>query len=293
MNYRHHYHAGNHADVLKHLVHLSILRALAKKEGGVCVLDTHAGAGVYDLLAPAARKTAEADAGIQRLLLNAEDAPPLVQDYLAQIATLNTRLGVPRTVTYYPGSPVITAQVLRPQDQLIACEKHPQEADFLRTHFADFTGDAPCATHHTDGYHAVKAFVPPPKLAGGAGLKRLLVLIDPPFESDADYDAALKAVKTIHSRMAQAVVAVWYPIKLRNEADAWLRRIENSGLRKVLNIELIVNDPTRVGGFNGSGLVILNPPFGLVEALYEPLQWAGKQLSPMQDAVRCEWVVEE
>lgn len=239
MNYRHAYHAGNAADCMKHAVLVWVLRALARKETPFLVLDTHAGAGRYDLAADPALRTGEAADGIMRLL---DDPPTPVADYVALV----------RELGLYPGSPALIAALLRPGDRAICCELHPEDHAALRRLFAR---DRRVAVHLRDGYQAVGAFLPPPERRG-------LTLIDPPYEQPDEQERLVDALRTASRRFATGIVLAWYPIKHLAPVRALHNSIVASGLRDVLACELLLRAPIDPARLNGSGLLVMNPPFG-------------------------------
>lgn len=254
MNYRHAFHAGNFADCVKHALLVWIVRALARKATPFRVLDTHAGCGRYDLLAEAER-TGEWRAGIARIL---GDPPAPLADY----AALVERLGL------YPGSPLLVRTLLRDEDRLACCELHPDDAAALRRLFAR---DRHVAVHHRDGYEAVRALLPPPERRG-------LVLLDPPFEREDEWDRLLGALREGTRRFAGGVYAAWYPIKGRAAARAFHGRVRDAGLRDVVAAELWLREPVDAARLDGCGLLVRNPPWGfeaeapgILEALLERL----------------------
>jgi 23S rRNA (adenine2030-N6)-methyltransferase len=249
VNYRHAFHAGNFADCVKHAVLVWLVRAMARKPAGFCVLDTHAGIGGYDLAEGAAAQTGEWRAGIGRLLGNA--APDLA-DYLALVA----RLGL------YPGSPRLIRALLRPQDRLVCCELHPEDVVALRR---VFRGDAQVAVHHRDGWEALGALLPPAE-------KRGLVLIDPPYEAADEFATLAEGIRRAHRRFPAGVLAAWYPVKARTPARA-LRAALQAGVRDVVAVELCLREPLDAARLNGCGLAVVNPPFGF-EAAMRPLMAA-------------------
>ncbi len=236
MNYRHAYHAGNFADCLKHAVLVWLLGALARKDKPFCVLDTHAGAGFYDLSGAEAAKTAEAAHGIVRLL---DDTPPVLAPYVETVR----RLGL------YPGSPAIARAMLRPDDRLIACELHPEEHGKLRLAMA---GDARAAVHLRDGYAAVRAFLPPPERRG-------LTLFDPPFEQEDEFVRLADAVRSAMRRFPGGVVAAWYPVKHRAPVRMFLASLD--GVKDMVTVEVLLRTPTDPTRLNGCGLLLVNPPY--------------------------------
>lgn len=243
MNYRHAYHAGNFADCMKHAILLVLLKSLARKPAGFCVLDTHAGCGQYDLSSEEAQKTGEWKSGIGRLL-DSED--PALQDYLSAV----------RDLGLYPGSPALARHALRPQDQLVACELHPEDVRPLRRLFRD---DPQVSIHHRNGYEALRALLPP------KDLKRGLVLIDPPFEKLDDFTQCAEAISLIRNRFRAGIVAVWYPIKHRTPVRAFYNALKDAGIRDILACEFLLRpalDPSRL---NGCGMLVVNAPFGFKE----------------------------
>jgi len=213
MNYRHAFHAGNHADVLKHIVLLALLEAFKRKDAPFFVLDTHAGRGQYLLQGEQAGKTGEARGGIFRLFV-LKGLPALVQRYLKRVQADNP-VGA---LVNYPGSPLIAAQVMREQDRLAACELQPEEARALASLFRQ---DERVGVHARDGYGAMKALLPPKE-------KRGFVLIDPPYESqDAEYVTILAAIKDALVRWPTGTYAIWYPIKQRKSLNQFFRKAAN------------------------------------------------------------------
>jgi 23S rRNA (adenine2030-N6)-methyltransferase len=255
VNYRHAFHAGSFADVFKHAVLCRILHYLRGKPAAFRVIDTHAGAGLYDLTSPEASRGGEWHDGIEKLLAAPLPVPvaALLKPYLEVIGALNER----GRLAVYPGSPALTRAWLRPQDRLIACELEPQAATALARHLQ---GDARIKTLEIDGWTALSAYVPPKERRG-------LVLVDPPFEQDSDFRRLAEALAAAHRKWATGIYALWYPIKGRSEPDALAKRLRRLGIGKILRAELIVSplsDPTRL---NGSGLILVNPPWTLESEL--------------------------
>ncbi|MEW9272778.1 23S rRNA (adenine(2030)-N(6))-methyltransferase RlmJ [Gluconobacter oxydans] len=248
MNYRHIYHAGNFADCMKHALLLALIKALKRKPAGFVVLDTHAGCGRYDLTSEEAERTGEWRAGIGRLL-DGPAAEPLA-DYLDAV-----RPNVQERHRY-PGSPAFARAELRPQDQLIACELHPEDVRPLRRLFH---ADPQAAIHHRDGYEALRALLPP------KDLKRGLVLIDPPFEKPDDFARCADAIALIRTRFRAGIVAVWYPIKHRTPVRAFYTALQDAGIRDMLACEFLLRPPVDPSRLNGCGLLVVNAPFGFEE----------------------------
>ena len=281
MNYRHAFHAGNHADVLKHVVLLALCDALTAKPAPCFALDTHAGRGLYKLDGEAAKATGEALDGIARLQAEGP-RDPAIQRYLAAVRACRERHGA----TAYPGSPWLLAHALREQDRIAACELHPEEAHVLRGHFA---GDDRMAVHARDGYAAVKALLPPKQ--GPQKFARGLVLIDPPFEAQLDeFDAALAALKDGLGHWPQGIYALWYPIKQGRALQPFRRAAATLEAKSALLLELLVRPDDSPLRMNGSGLVVLNAPWkfdatarAACEALRDVLGEAGA-------SARTEWL---
>jgi 23S rRNA (adenine2030-N6)-methyltransferase len=216
MNYRHAFHAGNFADVFKHTILVGLLQALKEKPAPFCYLDTHAGAGRYDLRGVEAARTGEAESGIVRLLGAQAEAPPLLRAYLDLIAALNLAGYSGHAIAIYPGSPLIASHLLRPSDRAVLCELQGEEAAALKALFA---GDARIGVHQRDGYAALAALLPPKERRG-------LVLIDPPFEAqEGEFCAIEAALKSAYARWPTGIYAIWYPIKpRRRDRSALVRR---------------------------------------------------------------------
>ena len=284
MNYRHAFHAGNHADVLKHVALLAWLDALKAKDAPLFVLDTHAGRGRYDLSNEAAGRTGEAVEGIARLW-GLHGLPGAVARLLWTVAEENDAAGAPpgppRALRHYPGSPRIALAALRPQDRLAACELHPEEADALKALLAL---DTRAAVHARDGYEAVRALLPPKE-------KRGLVLIDPPYEAqEAEYPRILEAVGTALSRWPTGGVAVWYPIKQRRSLHGFFRRANALAPRGLLCAELLVRPDDSPLRLNGSGMLLFHPPWKLDETLAPALPVLARLLGDHRAAHRLEWL---
>ncbi|MDE1900126.1 MAG: 23S rRNA (adenine(2030)-N(6))-methyltransferase RlmJ [Alphaproteobacteria bacterium] len=257
MNYRHIFHAGNRCDIVKHAALTLILAHLRAKDKGFAVIDTHGGVGLYDLADPRAAKTGEADAGIKSLL-NAAPLPALA-DYTAVLRKVNpawdgARAGGFRT---YPGSPLIAFHMLRPQDRLEVCELHPEDAEALRL---NSPADPRFRIHRRDGYEALGAFLPPPE-------KRGLILVDPPFEQPDEFDTLVERVAAAHRKWPTGIYMVWYPVKDRPALWKFHEALAKTGIGKILCAEFIYEPETRADRLNGSGLIIINPPWKLDEQL--------------------------
>jgi len=290
MNYRHAYHAGNFADVLKHVVLSALIDALKSKPTPFAVIDTHAGSGCYALEGKEAEKTGEWREGVGRLLFPdvgphasvGGTLPPLLRHWLDGLLAMP---GNEHGLKLYPGSPLQAAMALRETDSAQLCELHPEEAARLRELFRD---DTRMHVHQRDGYEALKALLPPKE-------KRGLVLIDPPYEAqEAEYRLIEQALKGALVRWPTGVYAVWYPIKLRSQVQPFLRWLGHCGARRVLRAELLVYPDDSPLRLNGSGMAILNAPWKLDETLREPLRALSRLLGQERPAAwRLDWLLEE
>ena len=255
MNYRHAFHAGNFADVFKHAVLCRILNYLRAKPAPFRVIDTHAGAGLYDLSSGEASRGGEWRDGIARLVA-AQLALPvaaLLTPYLDVVHALNER----GRLKIYPGSPALARAWLRPQDRLIACEIEPHAAAALRQ---NLRGDIRIKTLDIDGWTALSAYVPPKERRG-------VVLVDPPFEQEGEFQRLARGVAAAHRKWATGIYALWYPIKGSSERDALARSLRRQGIAKILRCELTVAPLSNPDRLNGCGLVLINPPWPLEKEL--------------------------
>ncbi|BDH44185.1 ribosomal RNA large subunit methyltransferase J [Salmonella enterica subsp. enterica serovar Choleraesuis] len=279
LSYRHSFHAGNHADVLKHTVQSLIIESLKEKDKPFLYLDTHAGAGRYQLSSEHAERTGEYLDGIGRIW-GRDDIPDLMKPYLGAIEALN-RSGQLR---YYPGSPLVARHLLREQDSLQLTELHPSDFPLLRS---EFQKDARSRVERADGYMQLKAKLPPVSRRG-------LVLIDPPYELKTDYQAVVDGIKEGHKRFATGVYALWYPVVLRQQIKRLLSSLEATGIRRILQIELAVLPDSDRHGMTASGMIVINPPWKLEQQMNELLPWLHRQLSPSGTGhTTLSWVVPE
>lgn len=255
MNYRHAYHAGNFADVVKHAVLARIVEYLKRKDKAFRVIDTHAGRGHYDLSSVEAQKTGEWQAGIGRVLAYnfRPDAAALLAPYLDAVRAANPEGGV----RHYPGSPSIVRHLLRRQDRLTAIEMHPQDAAALSKRFA---GDIQTRVIELDGWLALGAHLPPKE-------KRGMVLVDPPFEVAGEFDRLVEGLQKAHRRWPGGIYALWYPIKDRRAVNAFRAALAEAGIPKVIDIRFEIRPPSSEPSLDGSGMVVVNPPFPLKEEL--------------------------
>ena len=300
-SYRHAFHAGNHADVLKHLTLVALLQYLGQKETGLSVIDTHAGAGVYRLDQDHARTSAESDAGILRLFAAVaraqqagKDVPPALQDYLAVVQGFNP--GGDWRV--YPGSPWISQALLRPQDKLKLFEVHPTDAKVLEKHVAELERGKQIEVLRRNGFEGLKSLLPPPT-------RRALVLMDPSYELKTDYAATLESLEDAMQRFPTGTYAVWYPVIGRPEAHTLARKLKTLAQRHgrgwvqaELNVGLTPAEGQTAAVARGragtsmraSGMHVINPPYTLADTLRTTLPWL---VDALREPVGAGWTVEE
>ncbi len=257
MNYRHAYHAGNFADVFKHILLTRLIAYLKRKDKAFRVYDTHAGIGFYDLDAEEAQKTQEWKLGVGRVL----DANPpkeieaLISDWRAAVAAS----GEGR----YPGSPAIARHLLRKQDRLSLYELHPEDFPVLA---GNFSNDYQTRLLNLDGWLAAGAHIPPKEARG-------LMLIDPPFEDGDDFDRMIDALNKARKRWAGGTIALWYPVKRRSHTDEWLETLRLLKFPDLIDVQLSIRDPRTATTLNGCGMVIANPPYTLRSELGMLMPW--------------------
>jgi 23S rRNA (adenine2030-N6)-methyltransferase len=259
MNYRHAYHAGNFADVVKHAVLALALDHLKAKDTPFCVIDTHAGVGRYDLEATAARKTGEYRSGIGRLLeRDPQTLPGELRPYLGTVKALNGGGLGNGSLRWYPGSPRLVRSLLRPQDRLIALELHPEDAAALAALFAR---DPQVRVQQGDGYVGLKALLPPRERRG-------VVLIDPPFEAKDEFERVVQGLRQGHRRWATGHYLIWYPIKDRAPVAAFHAALKATGIARILAAELLLRPADDAQRLNGCGLILVNPPWPIEDELH-------------------------
>jgi 23S rRNA (adenine2030-N6)-methyltransferase len=254
LNYQHAFHAGNFADVHKHAVLARILSYLKAKPAALRVIDTHAGAGRYDLRGAQASRGGEWQEGIGRLL--GRPLPDELRTLLAPYLDVVQNLNPGGTLRVYPGSPLIALSLIRPQDRLIACELEPRAAAALK----GVLRDRRATVLALDGWTALGAYVPPKERRG-------VVLVDPPFEDAADFTRLSSAVVAAHRKWPTGIYMLWYPIKERDAPDALARRLRKLAIPGVLRCEITMGPPRADAGLVGSGLIVINPPFKLAADL--------------------------
>lgn len=281
MNYRHAYHAGNFADVVKHAVLIALLNALRRKDTPFSVLDTHAGVGLYDLSGVQAQATGEWRDGIGRLEQCTVPLPSSLRELLTFVKEVSAEQD---GKLFYPGSPEITARMLRPGDSLVCCELHPDDQRSLKRLFRNRPG---VSVHGRNGYEAVGALLPP------RNARRGLVLMDPPFEQKGEFGMLAEAIIAARHRFPAGIVAAWYPIKHRAPARAFFNVLKDAGQRDLLAVELTVRPPLDPTQLNGCGILIARPPFRFEEEARDILSALAGILGEGTTETSVEWVVPE
>ena len=274
MNYRHAFHAGNFADVMKHIILVLAIEHLRKKSKPFRVIDTHAGCGLYDLRNGEAQRTLEWRNGIGRLVAVREQ-----ETWIAQFSALNSYLGIldilnTEELQFYPGSPLIAEKLLRDSDRLIANELHPEDVGILRNNFAR---NQKVKVMNLDGWTFLKSVLPPPERRG-------LILIDPPFEQPGEFERMVQGLMAAVKRFATGIYLLWYPLKHLNDVARFKDSLRGSNLKRLLAVEVWVAPHDPSSGLTGTGMVIHNAPFGLQEELSNLLPYLTKLLSIHVDA---------
>lgn len=288
MNYRHHFHAGNFADVMKHVLLIGLLRTMQRKEKGFLYLDTHAGRGRYDLLAAATgdshAREAEWPHGIGRLLA-LENLPARLAEYVGLVREFDRRFGnLQAGLRFYPGSPWIARELGRLQDRLALYEQHPAEAAALKAEFQL----SPCTVvHANNGYGALRALLPPVE-------RRALVLIDPPFEAQDEFALIARALGEGLIRFRSGVFCIWYPLTERARVDEFFAAVRQLQPPPTLAIELEIAGPQSIIKLKGCGLLVINPPWQFDAGARELMGFLAAALAQApQGRSRVEWVVPE
>lgn len=268
-SYRHGFHAGNHADVLKHIVLTHILKYYNEKDTPYWFIDLHAGAGLYDLEGQWAQKKGEYLDGIARVW-EAKAPPPAVRQYLDIIHDLNPD----EQLRIYPGSPWLALEACRPQDKLRLFEMHPNESDILRQNLDQRATRVPrqTAVFGDDGFSGLKGHIPPPT-------RRAIVLFDPSYEDKLDYRKLVDTMKDAMIRFPTGCYVIWYPLVQRREAQELPRQLEKLAGKNWTHVSLTVHKPSPDGmGLHGSGMFVINPPWTLTAAMKETLPWLVRTL---------------
>jgi len=284
-SYRHAFHAGNHADVLKHATLVAVLQHLTQKEGALSIVDTHAGAGLYKLDTSEAATSGEAIDGIQKLLNHVnsdgsitESLPELLKNYLGMLVAFNQRNGAGKGIKLYPGSPLIAGHLLRKQDRVMAFEVHPTDHRLLRTTLAQAHSDAKLQMDRRNGFEGLIPLLPPVSRRG-------LVICDPSYELKTDYAAVVRMLSDALTRFATGSMLIWYPIVGRSEAHDLPRKLKNAAdkagkdwLHATLQVRAGSSGQGPGGGLGASGVFVLNPPYTLKAQLEEALPVLVKPL---------------
>ncbi|PAS37561.1 23S rRNA (adenine(2030)-N(6))-methyltransferase RlmJ [Vibrio cholerae] len=278
LSYRHSFHAGNHADVLKHIVQSLILNSLQQKEKPFVYHDTHSGVGRYDLTHEWSEKTGEYKQGIARVWQQ-DNIPTELDSYLDAIRQLNQG----ETLRYYPGSPRVARAHLREQDRMVLTELHPSDYPLLEQ---EFHRDRQVSIYKEDGFARLKASLPPQERRG-------LVLIDPPYELAKEYRDVVRAIAQSYKRWATGIYAIWYPVVNRCDIDDMLEGLQGLEIRKILQIELGVAPDTNERGMTASGMIVINPPWTLESQMQSILPFLNQAIAPATGHYKVEWVVPE
>jgi 23S rRNA (adenine2030-N6)-methyltransferase len=267
MNYRHIYHAGNFADVFKHVVLIGLVQHLLKKEKPFCFMDTHAGTGRYDLTSEIAKKTGEFNQGVSRVY-HRTDCPSLIKDYQDIIKSYQSNTSN-NIVSCYPGSPLFVYALLREQDRMILSELHPADARTLKQ---EFWNDDRVAVHQMDGYQSINAFLP---IKQGRGL----ILIDPPFEKPDEFKRIFEALNTAYKKFPHGLYAIWYPMKEPRKVERFHHELQKIGFEKITQLNFSVSEEIGSTGLVSCGLTIINPPFEFEQQINPVLSWLRKALA--------------
>lgn len=268
LSYRHSYHAGNHADVLKHIVLTLCIEALKEKEKGFLYLDTHSGAGRYLLQSEYSEKTLEYKEGIEKIW-NQNDAPDILAPYFHLLHEFNPN----GELLYYPGSPLIAKSLLREQDRMNLTELHPTDYPLLHE---EFKHDNRVKVLKEDGFQQLKSKLPPIT-------KRGVILVDPSYELKEDYYNMGSFIKEGHRRFATGIYLIWYPVVLRSQVDTMIRKIVETGIKRIDQIEFGIEPDNKQKGMTASGMIVINAPWKLTSQMTEILPWIQTKLDPKQN----------
>ena len=279
LSYRHAFHAGNYADVLKHTALCQALHHLTQKDGALRYIDTHAGVGAYSLHSSQAHQTDEYQQGIGAIW-EAPNPPPALAAYLKLVKTFNGG----GLLNAYPGSPWFAQQILRAHDRLELCELHPQDFPALQRQMA---GDRRVHCHFEDGFARSLALMPPIERRG-------LVLIDPSYEIKDDYQTVVAHIKTLHRRFATGVYMLWYPVVDERRIKTLCNQFKTSGMRKIQRYEWGLDTDGNQPGMSATGMIVVNPPWGLMADMQAALNFALPRVAPAGTGyVLCEELVGE
>ncbi|WP_026603074.1 23S rRNA (adenine(2030)-N(6))-methyltransferase RlmJ [Methylomonas sp. 11b] len=278
LSYRHGFHAGNFADVLKHSLLTLAINTLKQKDKPFVYIDTHAGAGKYSFKSEFAQKTGEYQQGIAKLW-DSQDAPPELKDYLSAVRAENTG----RQLVRYPGSPQLVKRLVRAQDRLVLSELHSSDVEALQQLFA---GDKQVAVAKEDGLQNLSKKLPPIQ-------KRGLILIDPSYEMRDEYKKIVAALTTAHKHFATGIYALWYPVIDRAATENFMRQLAQTGIPRQLRIEHCIADDGPGRGMTGSGMLFINPPWQLDSQAEALLPWLNQALADSKGYWKVEWQVPE
>jgi 23S rRNA (adenine2030-N6)-methyltransferase len=278
LSYRHGFHAGNFADVLKHSLTTLVINALKQKDKPFVYIDTHAGAGKYSLQSEFAQKTGEYQQGIAKIW-DTEDCPEEAKDYLAAVRAENTNNQLIR----YPGSPQLVSRLVRSQDRIVLSELHSTDYENLHQLFA---GNKQVSANKEDGLASLEKKLPPIQ-------KRGLILIDPSYEVKSEYNQLVKTITAAHRRFATGIYGLWYPVIDRTNTERMLQRLAETGIPKQLRIEHCVAEDSSVRGMTGSGMLFINPPWQLEQQAQILLPWLNQHLTDGKGHWKIEWQVPE
>ncbi|MDZ4263588.1 MAG: 23S rRNA (adenine(2030)-N(6))-methyltransferase RlmJ [Pseudomonadota bacterium] len=277
--YRHNFHAGNYADVVKHVVLISLLQALQQKPKPFYLQDSHGGIGRYDLMSDEAQKNGEYLSGISRLW-QAQNPPVAVQKYLEVVRSFNSD----GELRYYPGSPRLGRALLRENDRMVITELNKVDCETLRH---EFKGDRQVMVQLQDGYQGIKAYLPPAERRG-------LVLIDPAYELKDEYERLIRGLQKGYRRWPTGIYAIWYPLMSSTIREGFFTALKETGIRKILAAELTIKPLQAEKEMCGSGMIIINAPWQLDQQLKNELEWLWPLLSDTQEGgVNVEWLVPE
>ena len=263
LSYRHSYHAGNHADVLKHIVLTLCINSLKEKEKPFLYLDTHSGAGRYLLQSEHSEKTGEYLSGIN-LIWQQSETPELLNTYLSVLKRYNPF----DNLKYYLGSPLIAKQLLREQDKINLTELHPTDYPLLRQ---EFSKDKRAKVLREDGFAQLKSKLPPESRRG-------IVLIDPSYEIKDDYQKIPKALLEAYKRFATGIYLIWYPVVSRTQTQKMIDEIVNLGIKKISQFEFAIKPDNNQKGMTASGMIVINPPWKLQQQMQTIMPWLKNTL---------------
>ncbi len=280
LSYQHSYHAGNHADVLKHIILGDLVAGMQRKSSPIFLLDAFASRGVYDLKSPEALKNREFNTGVGQLWhLHQEPNPEGVERWFKLIGSENSDGGFQR----FPGSTALFASMLREPDRLAACDLHPQEFNMLRL---SFNSRRRLALHKRDAFEALGALLPPKE-------KRGLVFIDPSYEDKNEYNKVARAIAAVYPRFQAGSYVIWYPLLPAGRHNDLFRELKRSGIRKILRLELDCHNCFPEMQMFGSGLLIINPPWHAQKAIKTSLNWISDNLADGKGQSCFNWLVPE